>query len=377
MPEPARRTRLLFVINDLARAGAETQLVALALALDPARYEKRIVVLKERNDFADALAAAGIPVLALRRRGWMDIGVVVRLWREMRRFRPDVVHSFLFVANLLAAVVGRLAGARWIVVSQRCSYDAMLPPFWRRVARLSHRLADCVIVNSRAALEEERAAGFPPARLAHVPNAASSGPFPAVDRAALGLPGGPLVLTVGQLEPIKGHRYVIEAWPAVRRSHPDANLVLVGDGPARGTLEEQVLRLGLGISVVFAGFRSPADAYVTACDVLVQPSLTEGMPNAVLEAMAAGRPVIASRVGGVPELVVDGETGLLVPPAEPDALARAIVVLLDDPDLGARLGAAAALRARTMFSLESVRAAVEAAYGPVGAPSANGVGPSR
>ena len=123
--------RLLFVINDLARAGAETQLVALALALDPARYDRRIVVLKERNDFADALAAAGIPVVALHRRGWPDVGIVLRLWGEMRRFRPDIVHSFLFLGNLLAALVGRLAGVHWIVVSQRCSYDATLPPFWR------------------------------------------------------------------------------------------------------------------------------------------------------------------------------------------------------------------------------------------------------
>ena len=375
MLEPPPPLRLLFVINDLARAGAETQLVALALALDPARYDRRIVVLKERNDFADALAAAGIPVVALRRRGWPDLGVALRLWGEMRRFRPDIVHSFLFLGNLLAAFVGRLAGVHWIVVSQRCSYDATLPPFWRHVARLSHRLADCVVVNSRAALAEERDAGFPSSRLVHVPNAARPGVFP--DEGALGPSSGPQVVAVGQLEAVKGHRFLIEAWPTVRRAHPDACLVLVGEGSARGALGEQARSLGVANSVDFAGFRSPADAFIAGGDVLVQPSLTEGLPNAVLEAMVAGRPVIASRVGGVPELVVDGETGLLVPPADPDALARAIIALLDDPDLRARLGAAGARRARTMFSLDSVRAAVEAVYGAAGAPAVAVVAPSR
>jgi glycosyltransferase involved in cell wall biosynthesis len=373
--EPPPPLRLLFVINDLARAGAETQLVALALALDPARYDRRIVVLKERNDFADALAAAGIPVVALRRRGWPDLGVALRLWGEMRRFRPDIVHSFLFLGNLLAAFVGRLAGVHWIVVSQRCSYDATLPPFWRHVARLSHRLADCVVVNSRAALAEERDAGFPSSRLVHVPNAARLGVFP--DEGALGPSSGPQVVAVGQLEAVKGHRFLIEAWPTVRRAHPDACLVLVGEGSARRALGEQARSLGVADAVDFAGFRSPADAFIAGGDVLVQPSLTEGLPNAVLEAMVAGRPVIASRVGGVPELVVDGETGLLVPPADPDALARAIIALLDDPDLRARLGAAGARRARTMFSLDSVRAAVEAVYGAAGAPAAAVVAPSR
>ena len=372
MRGPAPPLRLLFVINDLARAGAETQLVALALALDPARYERRIVVLKERNDFADVLAAAGIPVVALHRRGWLDVGVVGRLWGEMRRFRPDIVHSFLFLGNLLAASVGRLAGVPRIVVSQRCSYDATLPPLWRYVARLSHRLADCVLVNSQAALAEETNAGFPPSRLVHVPNAARPEIFPDGHGAA-GPSSGHHVLAVGQLEDIKGHRFLVEAWPAVRCAHPDACLVLVGEGPAHETLAEQARGLGVTDSVVFAGFRSPADSFIATCDMLVQPSLTEGLPNAVLEAMAAGRPVIAARVGGVPELVVDGETGLLVPPGDPPALARAILALMDDPGLRARLGAAGVRRARTMFSLDAVRAAVEAVYRPDGAGSARGV----
>jgi L-malate glycosyltransferase len=326
------------------------------------RYEVRIALLKHRNDFADVLAAAGIPVVALHRRGPLDAGAVWRFAREVRRFRPHVLHSFLFPANLLAAVVGRALRVPRLVVSQRSSYQAGLASPWRGLARLGHRLADRVVVNSRAALDEEIAAGCPPRLLFHVPNAApdhGSGTEGPPD----GVPASGFVLSLGQLDAAKGHRVLIAAWPAVARAHPEARLVFVGDGPCRPELEDQARALGVMASVTFAGFRAPARPFVSASRLLVQPSLTEGMPNAVLEAMSAGRPVVASRIGGLPELVVHGETGLLVAPSDPDALAAAIVRVLSDPAGGARMGAAGAARARSLYSIESVRQAFEDIYG--------------
>lgn len=365
MMRPDGRTRVLYVINDLARAGAETQLVALACALPKERYEARIVLLKERDDFQDVLAGAGIRVVALHRRGPADLGLAFRLAREVRRFRPHVVHSFLFPANLLAAAVGRVTRVPRVVVSQRSSYDSTLPGGWRWIARFGHRFAHRVVVNSRAALEEEIAAGCPPRLLVHVPNAApdrsygAEGPLDSV-------PASGFVLSLGQLDSRKGHRVLIAAWPAVARAHPEARLVLVGDGPRRPELEAQARALGVTASVTFAGFRAPVHPFVSASRLLVQPSLTEGMPNAVLEAMSAGRPVVASRTGGVPELVVHEETGFLVAPGDPDALAAAIVRMLSDPAGAARLGAAGAARARSLFSMESVRSAFESVYGTGG-----------
>jgi glycosyltransferase involved in cell wall biosynthesis len=356
------RTRVLYVINDLARAGAETQLVALACALPPARYEVRVVVLKARNDFAEALAAAAIPVVALHRGGPADVRVVLRLAREVRRFRPHVLHSFLFPANLLAAVVGRAARVPRIVVSQRSSYDATLSLGWRRIARRGHRLAHRVVVNSRAALAEEIAAGAPPGLLVHVPNAALPAAASPATEDASGVPAGPFVLSVGQLDAHKGHRVLLAAWPEVVRARPGTRLVLVGDGPCRSALEEQARALGVASSVDFAGFRAGARAFLSACRILVQPSFTEGMPNAVLEAMSAGRPVVASRVGGLPELVIDGVTGLLVPAGDAPALAAAMVALLDDPARADRLGAAGAARAGAGFSIDGVRRAIEEIY---------------
>jgi glycosyltransferase involved in cell wall biosynthesis len=356
------RTRVVFVINDLARAGAETQLVALARALDRETHDIRIVIVKERNDFANELRAARIPVVALRRRGWWDALVLWRLYRELRRSRPDVVHSFLFLANLLATVAGRAARVPAIVLSQRCSYDATLPPVLRRAARWCHHRADRVIVNSAAACREEAAGGVLRTRLVHIPNGIGALDPPGVGRAALGLPDGPLALAVGQLERIKGHHVLLRAWPTVRRAVPDASLVLVGDGRRRLDLERQARRLGVADSVRFLGFCCPATPHLAACDVLVQPSLTEGMPNVVLEAMALGRPVVATRVGGSIELIEEGETGLLVPPVDADALAGALASLLVDPDRRAALGAAGRRRAREQFSIEAVAARTAALY---------------
>lgn len=357
-----RPLRVLFVINDLARAGAETQLVELAVRLDPRRFDRRIVLLKERNDFADRLSAAGIPVQPLRRRGWWDVGLPWRLWRAVRAGRPDVVHSYLFLSNTMTAPIARAAGVPMVILSQRCSYDATVPPLWRRIGRWSHRLADRVVVNSRAALEEERRAGAPAHSMAYVPNGVDSPEGAPPTRGELGLPEGPLVVAVGQLEEIKGHRYLLDAWPEVARAHPAARLVLVGDGPRRAALEEQARGLGIDGSVLFLGFRPEGRRYAAAADVVVQPSLTEGMPNAVLEAMAAGRAVAATRVGGVPELITDRETGRLVPPADARALAAAIADLLADRAQRLRVSEGARVRARAEFSVDAVRGAFEAIY---------------
>ncbi len=362
-PDPeAPRVRLLFVIPDLARAGAETQLVRLVERLDRKVYLPSVVMLKKANDFASELEAAHVPVSSLGRRGWWDLGIVRRLRAHVDRVQPDIVHSWLFLANLVSALACPSSPSRPLVMSQRCSYEATLPPWWRRVARWSHRRADRILVNSRAALEEEVAAGTPRHLLAHVPNGVVAEETAAVPRDELGLPPGPLAVCVGQLEHIKGHDVLLAAWPAVRARVPGAHLVLVGEGPRRQALAAQARATGVAGAVTFAGFRSPAAPYVAAADVFVQPSRTEGMPNALLEAMARGRPVVATAVGGVPEVLADGREGRLVPSDSPPALADAVAGLLADPAAAARLGAAARAATMTRFSLASTVGETERLY---------------
>jgi glycosyltransferase involved in cell wall biosynthesis len=241
------------------------------------------------------------------------------------------------------------------------------------VARWSHWRADRVIVNSEAARREELEAGFPPERLDYIPNGIRLAAARTPERAALGLPEGPLVLSVGQLEAVKGQRYLIDAWATVRAAVPDATLLLLGNGSLRAELEEWTRREGVATSVRFLGFREPALPYLLACDLLVQSSVSEGMPNAVLEAMAARRPVVATRVGGLPEVVSDGETGVLIPPADPQALARAIVGLLADPERRAVMGEAAWRRVRDHFLAERMVTLTEAAYRRSGRPAVGGL----
>lgn len=357
------RIRIAFVISDLRRAGAEKQLVMLATALDPARYQIDILLLKETNAFEAELRGSAITTHALKRRGPSDVGVVWRLYRALRRLQPNIVHSYLFFANVLSVLAARAAGVPTVIVSQRCSYEATLPGFWRRLARLSHRLADRVVVNSRAVLHEERAAGLPETLLVCIPN----GILPpsttsAATRPLLGLPDGLLAVSVGQFTPEKGYGSLIRAWAIVSGAQPDARLILVGDGPLRASLEREARQLGLGDRVLFVGFRHPVEPYLAAADLVVSSSISEGMPNAILEAMVLGRAAVVTSAGGLPELVVDGVTGHVVPPGDAAALAHALTGLLADPALRERFGAAARERAHVHFSVERMVDATEAVY---------------
>lgn len=356
--------RVVFVINDLRRAGAETQLVRLATGLDRSRYEPGVVILKTQNDFEAELTSADVPVARLGRRSPWDVLVVWRLFQHLAAARPRIVHSFLPFANLLTAITARWARVPVVILSQRASYEQTLTPFWRRVARWAHARASHVIVNSDAARREEIAAGCEPGHITCVPNGIDLPALPvASNRARLGLPDGPLVVCVAQFAPEKGHADLIAAWPRVREAVPTATLVLVGDGALRREIEGLATRLGAGDSVLFLGFRHPAQPYLAAADVVVLPSRTEGMPNALLEAMALGRPIVATRVGGVPELIEDGVSGWLVSGRNPAGLAGGLAALLTDKAAVAHLSAACRARVRDRFTVASMVLATETVYG--------------
>ncbi len=363
-------TRVALLVNDLSgTGGAERQVFELATGLDRARFEPLVVLLKERNDFAAALEAAGVAVHPLRRRGAADLGCLLRLASVLRAQRPALVHSFLFLSNLHAALVARGAGARAVVVSQRTSYEHNLPvPFsalWRRLARASYRRVDRVVFNSRAALEEEVAAGLERDRACLVFNglaeddAGTRAVAPTLRRDA---GGGPLAVAVGRLEAVKGHAHLLEAWAAARGALPaGARLVVVGDGAERERLARRVRELGLDASATLVG-PGPGRAWIAAADLLVQPSLAEGLPNAVLEAMAESHAVIATAVGGTPDAVIHGETGWLVPAADAKALCAALVEALAAPAERARRGRAGRARFEERFTRQAMTRATAQLY---------------
>jgi glycosyltransferase involved in cell wall biosynthesis len=206
-----------------------------------------------------------------------------------------------------------------------------------------------------------------PDRLLVIPNGISLEDVPPADpaeaRAILGLSADTLVMgTVGRLQPVKGTRYLLEAFTQLAAVHEDVVLLLVGDGPERASLQVLAQQLGIAKSVRFLGDRQDVSRCLHTMDVFVLPSIWEGMPNAALEAMAVGLPVVATAAGGTPEVVVDGVTGLLVPPRDPDALARAVARLLRDSDLRRTMGQAGRVRAKQRFSIEETVRRTEELY---------------
>lgn len=349
----AQPMKCLVVINDLARAGAEKQATLLACGLKALGWSISVVVIKQRNDFAEPLAAAEIPVTSLGRRGPFDLGVVPRLRNAIREASPDVVISFLFLANLLTVLASRSMSRRpAIVLSVRASYRFTLTRPQRLVARVAHRGADLTLFNSTSALREEEAGCPKVGQVGYLPNAVSTTSTKAVDWSAVGVDAERVVLSVGQFETVKGHHVLIEAFATVREASPTARLVLVGQGPQEGRLRALALARGLSEHVTFLGHRPDPLPFMAGADVFVQPSLSEGMSNALMEAMSLGRCIVATRVGAAVDLIDDGIEALLTPPNARD-LALAIVRALADPALRARLGEAAQKRAED-FSADRI-----------------------
>lgn len=363
-PDATRPLRITYVIGSLEVGGTETQLVQLASRLPRERFDVEVWCLGRAGALGDSLAAGGVRVreLDLRSRrvahAPRNLARMVRLWRAMRGRRPDVVHGLLYWAYVTGALTGRAAGVPVVVASRRSlgrfkeGHRAML-----LLEGVANRATDLVVANSEAvradAIRQER---LDPERVLVIPNGVDVERFAAQAapvRAELGVPAdAPLVGVVANLIHYKGHLAFLDAWRRIRERRPDAHALLVGEGPMRAAIERRADELGVAGSVHLLGRRSDVPGLLAAMDVVAHPSEEEGSPNAVLEAMAAGRAVVATAVGGTPEAVLDGRTGLLVPPGDPEAMARAVTALLDDPARAGEMGAAARERVRSEFAVD-------------------------
>lgn len=372
----ARRWRVLLLTQDFDVWGAQRQIVALARTLDPSRYEVRLGTLDSRGELGRELELAGIPVESFERRWRWDLSPITRLRDYLRREKIDILHSFLFLPNFYARWAGRLAGTPAIISSLRGTGIEGWPRYALDVATclLCHRM----IANSEAGREHYVRRGGPRRRMVVVRNGLR--PCPPVDPgevAALrerwrerGFTS--LIGMVGALEPRKDHETVLRALPRVLASWPGAGLLLAGDGSKRAALEQLAAQLGVAARVAFLGTVPEPAALYAAFDVYAQSSHCEGISNSILEAMAQGRPVVATRAGGNGEVIVDGQTGYLVAPRDPASLAARIVELLADPARRAAMGQAAQERVRTAFGLEAMAAATSRVYESVLLPPLGG-----
>ncbi len=357
---------ILFLSTSSGPGGAEQVISNLAASLDPAKYRGVLCVfrpgwLQERGQ------ARGVPTYVIPTQGMTD-------WRWALRFRDllkdehvDLVHTHEFDANVQGAAVAAHLGIPLVATVHGKHY------FWeklrRRLAyRWVSRRATMVAVSEDLKRFIVEKVGVSSDRITVLYNGVDVPPTPGLAdieacRSEMNVPDTDRVVgVVGNLYPVKGHQYLIDAIPPVLEKYPETSFVFAGRGQLETALKQQVNRLGLGTRVHFLGLRQDIPRILALLDVFVLPSLSEGLSMAILEAMMAGKPVIATSVGGNPEIVLDGETGFLVPPKDSPALAASLIALLKNRHLACEFGENGKRRAIRQFSLQTMMSSYQSLY---------------
>ena len=343
--------------------------------MDPQRYEITLCSLTTAGPVADNIRAFGFEVIALAARGRADLGALIRLSRELRHRRTDILHSHLFHANMAARLVGKLSRVPVVITDER-DVGAWKTRSQLLLERLTVRLCDQVTAVSQAAADwAATRQGVSRSRLRVIRNGVALPP-PSADRevlrhrmrAELGLPQEtPIVLSVGRIDPMKGYEYLVDAVPAVAEHMPQVHFFVVG-GTAekaaqyRARLLAQAADLGIASLITFGSHRDDVPDLMRAADLLVLSSVTEGLPNVLLEAMAAGLPPVATAVGGCCELDDHGRNLRLVRPRDPAALAEAILALLQDQELSRTMAESARAFVAAHYSWEKTVAELDQLY---------------
>lgn len=364
--------RLLKFVTVFGFGGTERQIVNLSRMIDRSRFDLRLGCLRRRGEFLAEIEENQIPVSEYKIKSFYNAGTLrqqMRLAGDIRRQRIQIVHSYNFYANTFTIPAAWLAGTPVTVASIR-DLGIYLTPVQKRVQKFLCRWVDCILVNAEAIRRWLVEEGYPPDKITVIRNGIDLSRFASKNGGGnlhreLGLPGrAPLVVMLSRLNPQKGIEYFLEAAASVSRRCPKARFLVVGDAFVRrnGVVERDVAyqrelrrsatRLGLGQRVVFTGFRPDVPELLSGAAVSVLPSVSEGLSNTLLESMAAAVPVVATRVGGNPEVIEDGKGGVLVPPRDPRALAEAICAILKNRSLARSLGEEGRRRVAERFSLD-------------------------
>ncbi|HWJ55609.1 MAG TPA: glycosyltransferase [Vicinamibacterales bacterium] len=381
VPQP--RVRVLRIISRLNVGGPALHALLLNDRLDQRRYDSRLVAGRVGEAEGDYLALHGavperfvaVPALGREVRGWRDWSAFWSLVRLIRTFRPHVVHTHTAKAGTLGRIAAALCRVPVVVHTYHGHvFEGYFSPFKTRVVvaierLLAYQASALVAVTDRVRRDVlARGIGWPE-RVVVVPLGLDLDPLLAAParrgelRAELGLaPAVPLVGIVARLVPVKAHETFLQAARAIAPVRPDVVFLVVGDGERRAGLEEAARTAGLAARIRFLGWRADLDRLYADLDVVVLTSKNEGSPVALIEAMAAGRPVVSTRAGGVEDVVIDGETGVVVPVGDAAAVARAVVDLLEDPARAERLGTAARASVIAQFASSRLVGDIDALY---------------
>lgn len=367
------RITVLHLAGSGGWAGGETYLLLLARNLDRKRF-RLIVASPEPGALVENLRAEGIETHVLDMDPLGSLGPLFRLRNFLREQQPDIVQSHGARANVYSRIAGRLAETQAIVSTVHNSvYDYPIGRIkkWLYLAcdKLTAPLADCTLCVAESHRQELiHRYGLHPDRVVTIPNGVDLTTFQPGQRnqrlrKELAISDDvPVLGVVGRLTDQKGHVYLLRALPLLLEKFPALRCLVVGDGELREELQQLAASLGLTEHCLFLGVRQDIPEVLAAMDLLVLPSLSEGMPYAALEGMAMGKPIVATAVNGVPELIQDGVTGLLVPRKDPVALAKAIESVLANPHVAAAFGLAARRLVAQSYSIEGWVKRMESLY---------------
>ena len=361
------RVRMVTFIDDLCAGGTQRWLTHILKGLHQRGYDHKVFVVRNSADphflletrkYAE-VEICGEPAL------WCVHGLI-RTYCSMRSWRPHIVQTLLPSSDMIGRTLAWLAHVPVIVSSIR-GRNVDKPGWQRWLDRRTVALADRVIFNAEDAIPFALAhEGVVREQAVYIPNGIDRsvpGALPFAIRRELGIPETSRIIgAVGRLHPSKGHKDLISAFARLAEEMPDLCLLIVGDGELRLKLEKQAEDYNLGDRIFFAGCRPDIADLLSIMDVFAHPSHWEGMPNAVMEAMANGKPIVASGIDGIKALIAEGETGLLVHPGSTEEIVAQLRRLLADRDLAAKLGESAAQRMKERFGLERMMNAYDDLY---------------
>ena len=352
------KTKVLQLVEGFNFGGAETKLLELVKHIDKDRFETTVISLGLGNEIEELFQQLDCRVMTFQRQKQVEFKLLRRLTKFIRDEKIDIVMTTLFYADVIGAMAGHKGGAKGVFSWETISSPKWLVPhrFWSY--RYAIRRADKVISVSKATAEwlvEKRKVS--PDKVMIIPYGVNLEKFnsivKSIHRRDIGVNEEDVVIgQVSRLNEQKGHTYLIDAAPALIAAVPNAKFVLVGDGPLRYEIEQKSAASGLQEHFVLLGFRQDVPELLPLFDVFALPSLYEGLPNVVLEAMACSLPVVATPVDGTKEAVVDDETGFLVPVGDTAALAQKLLEVVSNQELKLKLGNAGRKRVEAEFSLE-------------------------
>lgn len=362
------KVNILYIIEGGFPGGAELNLLTVIREIDKTRYQIRVCLFKPSVILEEELRELGVPVFILNFVIKYDIFSILRLSRFMLQEQIDIVHTSLYVSNTFGRIAAILARVP-IIIAWEHGETAKQPSRHCKINRILARFTNCIIACSKAVKEKIIAIeGIPGYKIRVIYNCVDLDKFnPLVDTSAiksqLGIKSDEILIgSVGRLDKVKGQEYLIEAMPQIIKVYPKIKLLLVGKGSLESYLVSTISYLNIKDRVILTGYRRDIPKIMNALDIYICPSLNESLGVSIIEAMSLKKPVIATRVYGIPEVVVENQTGYLIPPKDIDSIVKFVINLLADPEKMRQMGEAGFERVKARFSSGLIIKEIEALY---------------